>query len=204
MNESIFDYEHNECSIRVNFSLATLRWRAFKCPIDTHCICIGMISSIICICFVFCCFSSQESVRVSGLSEIASGLYLCGAGIAIPIFLEKLGITCVINAAPELPDTPLPQTSPPIYLQIPVLDKSDTDLSSYFDEVSDLIHQVRESNGKCMVHCVAGVSRSASLCLAYMMKHMKMTLKDAFHLVRSVRYDWLFGSDCHAHVCVYV
>lgn len=101
--------------------------------------------------------------------------------------MEKFGITCVINAAPELPDTPLPETSRPIYMQIPVLDKSDINLSVYFDEVSDLIHQVRETNGKCMVHCVAGVSRSASLCLAYLMKYIKMTLREAFDLVRSAR-----------------
>lgn len=122
-----------------------------------------------------------------GLSEIVPGLYLCGAGVAIPIFLEKLAVTCVINAAPELPDTPLPEAARPLYMQIPVLDKSDINLSAYFDEVSDLIHQVRGANGKCMVHCVAGVSRSASLVLAYLMKHMKMSLKDAFDLTRSVR-----------------
>lgn len=95
----------------------------------------------------------------------------------------------MINAAPELPDTPLSlmDDTKPLYLQIPVLDKSDINISVYFDEVADLIEQVRQTNGKTMVHCVAGVSRSASLCLAYLMKHMKMSLKDSFELVRSVR-----------------
>lgn len=122
-----------------------------------------------------------------GISEILPSLYLCGAGVAIPVFLEKLGITCVINAAPELPDTPLTNETKPVYLQVPVLDKSDINISDYFDDVSDLIEQIRQLNGKTMVHCVAGVSRSASLVLAYLMKHMKMTLKDAFELVRTAR-----------------
>lgn len=126
-------------------------------------------------------------MRFPGISEILPSLYLCGAGVAIPIFLEKLGITCVINAAPELPDTPLPDLSRPLYLQIPVLDKGDINISLYFDEVADLIEEVRQTDGKCMVHCVAGVSRSASLCLAYLMKYTKMSLKEAFELVRSVR-----------------
>lgn len=91
----------------------------------------------------------------------------------------------MINAAPELPDTPLPDDCP-LYLQIPVWDKSDVDISVYFDEVADLIEQVRQTNGKVLVHCVAGVSRSATLCLAYLMKQ-KMSLKTAFELVRSVR-----------------
>lgn len=125
-----------------------------------------------------------------GVSEILPGLYLCGAGVAIPVYLEKLGISCVINAAPELPHTPLPLSikgSTPVYFQVPVLDKSDIDISDYFDKVSDLIEQTRQTNGKTMVHCVAGVSRSASLVLAYLMKHRKMTLRDAFDFVRSAR-----------------
>lgn len=132
-------------------------------------------------------YSIQTRIHFPGISEILPSLYLCGAGVAIPIFIEKLGVTCVINAAPELPDTPLPDELRPLYLQIPVFDKSDIDISLYFDEVADLIEQVRQTDGKTMVHCVAGVSRSASLCLAYLMKHMKMTLKAAFELVRSVR-----------------
>lgn len=133
----------------------------------------------------------KSHIRLPGISEILPSLYLCGAGVAIPIFLEKLGITCVINAAPELPDTPLPglsnDSSRPVYFKVPVLDKSDINISDYFDEVADLIEKNRQINGKTMVHCVAGVSRSASLVLAYLMKHMKMSLKNAFELVRSAR-----------------
>lgn len=142
------------------------------------------------LCFIFVfLFSLANRIRCPGISEILPCLYLCGAGVAIPIFLNKLGITCVINAAPELGDTPLsmPDDSKPLYLQIPVLDKGDINIGAYFDEVADLIEEVRAMDGKCMVHCVAGVSRSASLCLAYLMKHMKMTLKSAYELVKAVR-----------------
>lgn len=106
--------------------------------------------------------------------------------MAVPFYLEQLKVTCVINAAPELPDTPLPDTKP-LYLQIPVMDKGDIDIKLYFDEVADLIEQVRQTNGVTLVHCVAGVSRSASLCIAYLMKHMRMTLKDAYALVKTAR-----------------
>lgn len=114
-------------------------------------------------------------------------LYLCGAGVAIPCFLEKLSIKCVINIAPELPHTPLPDDKP-LYYQIPVLDKGEIDLKCYFDEAADLIEGVRQSDGKSLVHCVAGVSRSASICIAYLIKHCDMTLRDAFFHVREVRY----------------
>lgn len=35
-----------------------------------------------------------------------------------------------------------------------------------------------------MVYCVAGVSRSASICLAYLMKHQGLTLLDAYNYVK--------------------
>lgn len=135
----------------------------------------------------FAIYSIEERRRLPGITEILPSLYLCGAGVAIPIFLQQLGITCVINSAPELPDTPLPDAPRPQYLQIPILDKSDVNIRLYFDEVADLIEDVRLQNGKTLVHCVAGVSRSASLCLAYLMKYMKMTLKDAYYHVKSLR-----------------
>lgn len=113
-------------------------------------------------------------------------LYLCGAGVAIPCFLEQLSIKCVVNIAPELPHTPLPDDKP-LYYQIPVLDKGEIDLKSYFDEAADLIESVRQSDGKSLVHCVAGVSRSASICIAYLIKYCDMSLRDAFFHVRSVR-----------------
>lgn len=89
--------------------------------------------------------------------------------------------------APELPDTPLPEASNILYLRIAVTDRPNADLSKHFDEVADMIEEVRQNGGKTLVHCVAGVSRSASLCLAYLIKYAGMNLKDAFQHVKNVR-----------------
>lgn len=125
--------------------------------------------------------------RLPGISQILPSLFLCGAGVAIPCFIEQLGVTCVVNAAPELPDTPLPAHNQPLYYQVPVLDRGDIDLKYYFDEVADMVEQVRQAGGRSMVHCVAGVSRSASLCIAYLMKYAGMRLREAFEHVRRAR-----------------
>ena len=60
-------------------------------------------------------------------------------------------------------------------------------MSHYFDMVADRIRSVKEQGGKTLVHCVAGVSRSASLCIIYLVKHEKMTLRQAYHYVKSAR-----------------
>ena len=40
--------------------------------------------------------------------------------------------------------------------------------------------KVREANGCVLIHCLGGVSRSATLAIAYIMKHMKMSSDEAY------------------------
>ncbi|XP_065359884.1 dual specificity protein phosphatase 18 [Calliphora vicina] len=122
-----------------------------------------------------------------GVSQLLPSLYLCGASVITPQILTQLGINFVINVASELPDTPLPTTTKILYLRINVQDSTHTDLSKHFDEVADMIEEIRRNGGKTLVHCVAGVSRSATLCLAYLMKYGHMNLKDAFLHIKSIR-----------------
>lgn len=104
-----------------------------------------------------------------------------------PETLESLNIKFVVNATVELPDTPLPDERPE-FLRVPIKDSSSANLSEYFDQVADMIEKTREtSEGRSLVHCVAGVSRSVSLILAYLIKYEKMSLKTAFHHVKSIR-----------------
>jgi hypothetical protein len=47
--------------------------------------------------------------------------------------------------------------------------------------------KVRETNGSVLVHCLAGISRSPTVAIAYVMRHLKMTFDDAFRYVKSKR-----------------
>uniref|UniRef100_A0A1L8E3D4 Putative dual specificity phosphatase n=1 Tax=Nyssomyia neivai TaxID=330878 RepID=A0A1L8E3D4_9DIPT len=122
----------------------------------------------------------------NGLSRILPSLYLCGANVARPDVLAELGVTLIINVAPELPDTPLPEP-PPAYLRISILDKGENDIMKHFDEVTSRIETERLNGGTTLVHCVAGVSRSTSICLAYLVRFLRMTLRDAFLYVKATR-----------------
>ncbi len=62
-------------------------------------------------------------------------------------------------------------------------DSYDCNISVYFDEISDLIHK----QDSVLINCVAGISRSASLVIAYLMKYYEMNLEEAFLYVRKRR-----------------
>jgi len=45
------------------------------------------------------------------------------------------------------------------------------------------MHAIIRDGGAVLVHCVAGVSRSASICLAYLLKYRTRSLRAAYHLM---------------------
>lgn len=125
--------------------------------------------------------------NIFGISQLLPSLYLCGASVISPQILTQLDINFVINVASELPDTPLPAATKILYLRINVSDSTHTDLGKHFDEVSDMIEEIRRNGGRTLIHCVAGVSRSTTLCLAYLIKYGGMNLRDAFMHIKSIR-----------------
>ena len=62
-------------------------------------------------------------------------------------------------------------------------DSYECNISLYFDEISDLIHK----QDSVLINCVAGMSRSASFVIAYLMKYYEMNLEDAFLYVKKRR-----------------
>ncbi|KHN78638.1 Dual specificity protein phosphatase 14 [Toxocara canis] len=66
-------------------------------------------------------------------------------------------------------------------------DTTNTDLYSHLHVQCDQIQEVISQGGNVLVHCVAGVSRSASICLAFLVKCRHMSLRDAYHHMASKR-----------------
>lgn len=62
------------------------------------------------------------------------------------------------------------------------------DMTPYFDQAAQFIEEARQSNGAVLVHCVCGISRSTTLCCAYLMKHHSMTIEQALVQLRSRRH----------------
>ena len=71
-------------------------------------------------------------------------------------------------------------------VRISVGDDSMTNLYQHFDTISTIIREEVEQGGVVLVHCVAGVSRSATLCLAYLIKYYS-SLGEAWRHVKTIR-----------------
>jgi atypical dual specificity phosphatase len=123
---------------------------------------------------------------VRQIAPITDYLYLCGGSAVKKDRLLELGITCVLNVAIELDKVYLDCTHIQ-YIKYPVHDTCEENIKPYLDLCADKIYRVRQSGGRTLVHCVAGASRSATVCLAYLMKYRQYTLKNAYHLVKSKR-----------------
>lgn len=61
-------------------------------------------------------------------------------------------------------------------------------MTPYFEQACTFIEEARQSKGSVLVHCVCGVSRSTTLCCAYLMKHHSMTVEQALVQLRSRRH----------------
>ena len=70
------------------------------------------------------------------------------------------------------------------YMHITVKDEENVKIDKYFEDVAKFIDSTQ---GKVLVHCEMGVSRSSSFVIAYLMKYKQMTLSEAYHHVQSCR-----------------
>ncbi|XP_055018469.1 dual specificity protein phosphatase 19-like isoform X2 [Boleophthalmus pectinirostris] len=74
-----------------------------------------------------------------------------------------------------------------VYKTVQILDLPDTNITAYLEECSSFINQAREQNGVVLVHCNAGVSRSSSIVIGYLMAQEKLSFDRAHSQVQSAR-----------------
>ncbi|MBN3293841.1 DUS22 phosphatase, partial [Polypterus senegalus] len=73
------------------------------------------------------------------------------------------------------------------YLCIPAADSPSQNLIQYFKESIKFIHECRLQGEGCLVHCLAGVSRSVTLVVAYIMTVTNLGWQDSLMAVRAAR-----------------
>lgn len=98
--------------------------------------------------------------------------------------LQQMGITSVLNVASNCKNHFEDTLT---YKNLPVLDNCESDISKIFDEAILFIKEVKKNNGKVLVHCQAGISRSATVCTAYLMERDGIDVDQALQVVREKR-----------------
>lgn len=66
-------------------------------------------------------------------------------------------------------------------------DTPDQNLSQYFSVCNDFIHAARLREGNVLIHCLAGMSRSVTVAVAYIMTATHLNWKEALKVVRAGR-----------------
>ncbi|KAM6442536.1 dual specificity protein phosphatase 5 [Liasis olivaceus] len=131
------------------------------------------------------CIHQKPAYDQGGPVEILPFLYLGSAYHASKCeFLANLNITALLNVSRKSSE---PFTNQFCYKWIPVEDSHTADISSHFQEAIEFIDGTRRAGGKILVHCEAGISRSPTICMAYLMKTRKFRLEEAFDYIKQRR-----------------
>ncbi|KAH9424493.1 Dual specificity protein phosphatase 3 [Dermatophagoides pteronyssinus] len=130
--------------------------------------------------------------------EVYPNIFLGDSTTALCIhLLKRLGITHVLNAAcGRQRNLGLVNTSESFYrnaqiefMGIEALDMSSFPLYQHFQSAANFIEMAvdKTPNGKILVHCGEGISRSSTLVIAYLMLKKSMTVTDSIRSIVKYR-----------------
>ncbi|CAF1100249.1 unnamed protein product [Rotaria sp. Silwood1] len=138
--------------------------------------------------------SSEQCLATSappnvGPSQILPFLYLGSQEDVLSTkVMQDHHITHVINVSISGQRAPfLDENDDEHFLRIPVNDCLNAQLLPYFDQAFSFIEKARLNNGRVFIHCLAGISRSPALAVAYIMRHLNLSVDDAYRYIKARR-----------------
>ncbi|KAK5601913.1 hypothetical protein CRENBAI_019094 [Crenichthys baileyi] len=131
---------------------------------------------------------SQPCLAVTnvGPTRILPHLYLgCQRDVLNKELMQQNDIVYVLNASNTCPKPDFIPDSH--FLRVPVNDSFCEKILPWLDRSVEFIEKAKASNARVLVHCLAGISRSATIAIAYIMKRMDMSLDEAYRFVKEKR-----------------
>jgi len=89
-------------------------------------------------------------------------------------------VTCTVGVVPPFPENFK-------YMHLKILDFAGETIDEHFKATTEFIADAIDNGGKVLVHCIRGVSRSATIVSAYLMRSKSLSAEDAVEHVRKVR-----------------
>ncbi|XP_040028397.2 dual specificity phosphatase 28 [Gasterosteus aculeatus] len=122
------------------------------------------------------------------LCQVTSALFISNARSACSEdLLLREAVTLCINVSKQ---QPFPRRGAGVAtLRVPVYDDPAEDLYAHFDRCADAIQEEAARGGRALVYCKNGRSRSATVCVAYLMKHRGLSLTSALQRVKTARHE---------------
>jgi len=111
-------------------------------------------------------------------------LYLGNYGSIKKETCKTFGISHVVNCTR---DHPHPNVKTVQFLRVAVDDSPSVKIGKHFEKTTRKIFDIIKTGGKVLVTCRAGISRSSTIVIAFLMRYHKMVLKDAHKLVKTQR-----------------
>merc|ERR1719266_2295503 len=99
--------------------------------------------------------------------------------------LSRLNIRYVLNVTAKPPSYHLPPGFH--YKHLEAADNGLQNLRQFFEEAFGFIDEAKKAGAGVLVHCQAGISRSPTIAVAYLMKHYPMAMADAYKFVKTKR-----------------
>ncbi|XP_005996086.1 dual specificity protein phosphatase 10 [Latimeria chalumnae] len=100
--------------------------------------------------------------------------------------MQRMNVGYIINVTTHLPLYHFDKGTFK-YKRLPATDSNKQNLRQYFEEAFEFIEEAHQCGKGLLIHCQAGVSRSATIVIAYLMKHTRMTMTDAYKFVKGKR-----------------
>ena len=99
--------------------------------------------------------------------------------------LKSMGVRYVLNLTAKPPVYDL--DSDIVYKQLQAADNGIQNLRQFFEESFQFIDLAKAEGSGILVHCHAGVSRSPTIAVAYLMKYYPITMAEAYKFVKMRR-----------------
>lgn len=114
-------------------------------------------------------------------------LYLGSQDAVCSSNVRQFELTDILSVGIEAPISDIAEDANIQRHFVPCLDLPETDLQAVLVNTNAIIEGIRTREGRVLVHCNAGVSRAASVCIGYLITKRSMRFEEAFDLVKASR-----------------